>query len=112
VRLQTALETLSRGLGTTILFQHSNNQFHGESIGFVIQGSLVQSSGEAKFLGDICSWTFESNGHLSLTADSEIMWDYKSVTCREIGKLLISYPGKHVRWIDAEDMTKNMLQLA
>ena len=44
-----------------------------ESIGFVIQGSLVQSSGDALFLRDISD--IESNGHLFPTADSEITWE-------------------------------------
>ena len=29
----------------------------------------------------------ESNGHLSLTASSKIMWDYQSVICGEINKV-------------------------
>ena len=30
---------------------------------------------------------FKSKGHLSLTADSEIMWDKQSVTCNGIGNI-------------------------
>ena len=53
---------------TPVLVEANINKFK------LIQWSLVQSSGEALLIHDFIL-DIESNGHLSLTADSKIMWN-------------------------------------
>ena len=52
---------------------------------------LVRSSGEALFSVTIYLGHIESNGHLFLTSDSKIMWDYNG---QSVAEILASYQGK------------------
>ena len=61
-------------------------------------------------ISDIFLWQLfsdiESNGHLSPTTDSRIVWNQRNWS------LLVSYPGKHVRRTARRDMSKRMFNFA
>ena len=53
----------------------------------------------------------ESNGHLSLTAESEIMSLLVVGHLRKYWRSLVGYPGKPVRWTERQEMTRKILSV-